>query len=180
MHGRFDGALNYLLLSTSTGQARRHDQVRHRDKQQQQLHYQNREEEKRRRRKKKKKNIQGSSDFQNAKHSRLLMLGRKETERKRRRRWRKKSKDKEKSCDVFEGTQSAHSTPSKIQMDCIIIPRLGSLMRTLDSFPLLIAHDAKSKRQKKSERPEEVAAAGTRPSGASIVCVPHGLNFLSS
>jgi hypothetical protein len=60
-----------------------------------------------------------------------------------------KSKDKEKSCDVFEGTQSAHSTPSKIQMDCIIIPRLGSLMRTLDSFPLLIAHDAKSKRQKK-------------------------------
>jgi len=69
VHGRFDGALNYLPLSTSTGQARRHDQVRHRDKQQQQLHYQNREEEEEKEEEKEEeeeegKNIQACSDLE--------------------------------------------------------------------------------------------------------------------
>ena len=189
MHGRFDGALNYLPLSTSTGQARRHDQVRHRDKQQQQLHYQNREEEEER--EEEKEEEEGKKDssvfgFGNARHSRLLMLGGNETKRKRRE-WRREEREAKirrirKTREIFKGTQSAHSTPSKIQMDCIIIPRLGSLVRTLDPFSpflLLIAQrQSKRKKRKRSERPEEeeMAMVEQQPGPdhlAPLLCAHH-------
>jgi len=125
------------------------------------------------------------------------MLGGNETKRKRRRRrrWRREVREakirrRRKNSRNFQGdtvgTLDAFQDPDGLHHHSA--SRLaGADVRPFFPFPPSNSTTPKqTPKKKKSERPEEeemamvVAAAGTRPSGASIVCAPHGLNFFSS